>query len=102
MPHEPDASLVTDDESAQVVEAFDYAQRMAIRLMRDTKRGQKVFNRLLGLRWLKKHIDPAYYQDYPLSEEEDDPEAYFHQFLEDNSARRLIKVLMLVAEHPSS
>jgi hypothetical protein len=59
-------------------------------LMRDTKRGQKVFNRLLGIRWLKKHIDPAYYQDYPLSEEEDDPEACFHQFLEHNSDRRLI------------
>lgn len=59
-------------------------------LMRDTKRGQKIFNRLLGLRWLKKHIDPAYYQDYPLSEEEDNPEAYFHQFLEENPDKRLI------------
>ncbi len=59
-------------------------------LMRDTKRGQRVFNRLLGLRWLKKHIDPAYYQDYPLSEEDDDPEAYFRQFLEENSDKRLI------------
>jgi WD40 repeat protein len=59
-------------------------------LMRDTKRGQKVFNRLLGLRWLKKHIDPAYYQDYPLSEEEDAPDAFFRQFLEENSGKRLI------------
>jgi WD40 repeat protein len=59
-------------------------------LMRDTKRGQKIFNRLLGLKWLKKHIDPAYYQDYPLSEEEDNPEAYFEQFLQENSAKRLI------------
>jgi HEAT repeat protein len=59
-------------------------------LMRDTKRGQRVFNRLLGLRWLKKHIDPAYYQDYPLAEEDDDTEAYFRQFLEENSDKRLI------------
>jgi WD40 repeat protein len=59
-------------------------------LMRDTKRGQKIFNRLLSLKWLKRHIDPAYYQDYPVSEEEDDPEAYFRQFLEENSAKRLI------------
>jgi hypothetical protein len=59
-------------------------------LMRDTKRGQKVFNRLLGLRWLKKNIDPAYYQDYPVSEEEDDPEAYFRRFLEENADKRLI------------
>ena len=59
-------------------------------LMRDTRRGQKIFNRLLGLKWLKRHIDPAYYQDYPVSDEEDDPEAYFQQFLEENSDKRLI------------
>lgn len=59
-------------------------------LMRDTKRGQKVFNRLLGLDWLKKHIDPAYYQDYPLTESEDDPEAFFRQFLEESRDKRLI------------
>jgi HEAT repeat protein len=59
-------------------------------LMRDTRRGQKVFNRLLGLSWLRKHIDPAYYQDYPVSEEEDDPEAYFRRFLEENADKRLI------------
>jgi len=59
-------------------------------LMRDSKRGQRVFNRLLGLPWLKKHIDPCYYQDYPVSEEEDNPEAYFRQFLEENSDKRLI------------
>ncbi len=59
-------------------------------LMRDTKKGQKVFNRLLGLPWLKKHIDPSYYHDYPVSEEEDDPEFYFRRFLEGNRDRRLI------------
>jgi len=59
-------------------------------LMRDTKKGQKVFNRLLGLPWLKKHIDPSYYHDYPVSEEEDDPGSYFRRFLEDNRDRRLI------------
>jgi len=59
-------------------------------LMRDSKRGQRVFNRLLGLPWLKKHIDPSYYQDYPVSEDEDDPEAYFRRFLEENSDKRLI------------
>jgi HEAT repeat protein len=59
-------------------------------LMRDTKRGQKVFNRLLGLDWLKKHIDPAYYQDYPLAESEDNPEAFFQQFLEESRDKRLI------------
>jgi HEAT repeat protein len=59
-------------------------------LMRDTKRGQRVFNRLLGLRWLRRHIDPSYYQDYPVSEDEDDPQAYFRQFLAENADKRLI------------
>jgi len=59
-------------------------------LMRDSKRGQKVFNRILGLRWLKDHIDPCYYQDDHVSEAEDDPEAYFRRFLEENAAKRLI------------
>jgi len=59
-------------------------------LMRDSKRGQKVFNRILGPRWLKDHIDPCYYQDDPSSEAEDDPEAYFRRFLEENSDKRLI------------
>jgi hypothetical protein len=59
-------------------------------LMRDAKKGQKVFNRLLGLPWLKKHIDPSYYHDYPVSEEVDDPDSYFRRFLEDNRDKRLI------------
>lgn len=59
-------------------------------LMRDSKSGQKVFNRILGLRWLKKNIDPAYYQDYPLSEDEDNPHAYIDEFLEANKHKKLI------------
>jgi hypothetical protein len=59
-------------------------------LMRDSKNGQKIFNRLLGLRWLKKNIDPAYYHDYPLSEEEDDPGAFLEEFLEANKRKKLI------------
>jgi hypothetical protein len=59
-------------------------------LMRDRKKDQKIFNRMLGLRWLKKHIDPVYYQDYPLSEEEDNPDEFFRQFLEQNSDKKLI------------
>jgi hypothetical protein len=59
-------------------------------LMRDTKKGQKVFNRLLGLPWLKRHIDPSYYHDYPVSEEEDNPESFFRRFLDDNRDKKLI------------
>lgn len=59
-------------------------------LMRDRKKDQKIFNRMLGLRWLKKHIDPLYYQDYPLSEKDDNPDEFFRQFLEKNSDKKLI------------
>lgn len=59
-------------------------------LMRDRKKDQKVFNRILGLRWLKKHIDPIHYQDYPLSEEEDDPEGFFRKFLEETTDKKLV------------
>ena len=59
-------------------------------LMRDSKRGQKVFNRILGLQWLKDNIDPSYYQDDPTLEAEDDPEAYLERFLEENADKRLI------------
>jgi HEAT repeat protein len=74
-----------------IAEGFgDIRPHEILYLMRDTKRGQKVFNRLLGLRWLRKHIDPAYYQDYPVAEEEDDPEGFFRDFLADNADKRLI------------
>jgi WD40 repeat protein/HEAT repeat protein len=59
-------------------------------LMRDRKKDHKIFNRILGLKWLKKYIEPVYYQDYPLSEEEDDPDEFFRQFLEKNSNKKLI------------
>jgi len=59
-------------------------------LMRDRSIDQKIFNRILGLKWLKKYIEPVYYQDYPVAEEEDDPEEFFKQFLEENSSKKLI------------
>jgi hypothetical protein len=59
-------------------------------LMRDRKKDQRIFNRLLGLKWLKKYIDPVYYQDYSISEEKDDPDEFLRQFLQENSNKRLI------------
>jgi WD40 repeat protein len=59
-------------------------------LMRDRKKDQKIFNRMLGLKWLKKYIEPVYYQDYPLTEEEDRPEEFFKEFLEQNKDKKLI------------
>jgi hypothetical protein len=59
-------------------------------LMRDRKKDQKIFDRILGLKWLKRNIDPDLYQDYPLSEEEDDPEDFMDTFLQQNKDRKLI------------
>lgn len=59
-------------------------------LMRDRKKDQRVFNRILGLKWLKKYIDPVYYHDYPIKEEEDNPEEFLCQFLEQNSNKKVI------------
>ena len=59
-------------------------------LMRDRRKDQKIFNRILGLKWLKKYIDPIYYQDNPLSEEEDDPQEFIKKFLDGNSQKKLI------------
>jgi len=59
-------------------------------MMRDRKKDQKVFNRILGLKWLKTYIDPVYYHDYPLSEEEDDPEEFLDDFLKENADKKLI------------
>ncbi|MBN2246651.1 MAG: hypothetical protein JW755_12475 [Candidatus Aminicenantes bacterium] len=61
-----------------------------IYLMRDRKKDQKIFNRILGLKWLKDYIEPSFYQDYPVSEEEDDPFAYFQKYIDENRDKKLI------------
>lgn len=61
-----------------------------IYLMRDRKKDQKIFNRILGLKWLKDYIEPSFYQDYPVSEAEDDPKAYFQKFMHENRNKKLI------------
>ncbi len=59
-------------------------------LMRDRQKDQKIFNRILGIKWLKRHIDFDYFQDYPLSEKEDNPEEFMETFLEENKDKKLI------------
>ncbi len=59
-------------------------------LMRDRKKDQKIFNRMLGLEWLKKHIDPIYYQDDPICREAADPDRFFMDFIRKHSDKKLI------------
>jgi len=59
-------------------------------LMRDRKKDHRIFNRILGLKWLTQYIEPSYYQDHPIDENEDDPDRYLRQFLEQNSDKKLI------------
>ncbi len=58
-------------------------------LMRD-KPANKVFNRILGLDWLRAHVDPRYYHDDSLAPEEADPDRYFDQFMQEHTAKKLI------------
>jgi len=59
-------------------------------LMRDSKNGRKIFNRLLGLSWLKKYIDPAYYQSELADETASDSEAFWPTFLETHKDKKFI------------
>ncbi len=59
-------------------------------LQRDHPRNMRILNRILGVQWLRGHVDQFYYQDYPLSENEDDPDEFFDAFLRDHSHARLI------------
>ncbi|MFW6123674.1 MAG: hypothetical protein ACOC5G_00470 [Acidobacteriota bacterium] len=74
-----------------ILESFgDLEPKEILYLMRDRKKDQKIFNQILGIQWLKKYIDPIYYQDYPHSEKDDHPEEFLTQFLEENSDKKLI------------
>jgi len=74
-----------------ILESFgDLKSKDILYLMRDRKKDQKIFNQILGIQWLKKHIDPIYYQDYPHSEKDDQPEEFLKKFLKDNSDKKLI------------
>jgi hypothetical protein len=59
-------------------------------LARDKPEHNKIFNRILGLKWLKKYVSPQFYSDYPLKEEDDNPQEYFYQFINDHSNKKLI------------
>jgi len=74
-----------------ILESFgDLESKEILYLMRDRKKDQKIFNKILGIKWMKKYIDPIYYQDYPHSEKDDNPEEFLTRFIEINSDKKLI------------
>lgn len=74
-----------------LLEGFaDISPQEILYLMRDRTQDQKIFNRMLGIKWLRNYIEPSYYQGYPLSQDEDDPESFFQQFFSDNKNKKLI------------
>lgn len=60
-----------------------------LHLMRD-RPANATLNRILGLDWLRSHVDPRYYQDDSIASEDDDPESYFDQFMRAHLDKRLI------------
>jgi hypothetical protein len=61
-----------------------------LHLMRDRKKDQHILNRILGLKWLKSHVDPIHYQDDFLPEDEDAPEKEFQEFIQNQQNKKLI------------
>jgi hypothetical protein len=58
-------------------------------LMRD-RSFDKTLDRILGIKWLSRHVEPVFYEDYPVPEEKDDPEAFFDEFIRANRSKKLI------------
>ena len=59
-------------------------------LQRDDPGHTKIFNRMLGIKWLRKNVSPEFYQDYPLMEGNDNPDEFFDEFIREYSHKKLI------------
>ena len=59
-------------------------------LQRDDPKHTKIFNRMLGIKWLRKNVSREVYQDYPLMEVNDNPDEFFDEFIREYSHRKLI------------
>lgn len=58
-------------------------------LMRD-RRENKTFDRMLGLKWLRRHVDPEYYDGPEIADSEEDPEEFFNRFMTRHMGKKLI------------
>ena len=59
-------------------------------LQRDDPKHTKIFNRMLGIKWLRKNVSPEFHQDYPLMEDNDNPDEFFDEFIREYSHKKLI------------
>jgi WD40 repeat protein len=59
-------------------------------LMRDNPAHLNLFNRMIGIKLLRDYVDPQYYQDYPLTDDADNPDEFFNNFLTQYSNKKLI------------
>jgi WD40 repeat protein len=58
-------------------------------LMRD-KTTDKTLDRIVGIEWLRKHVEQRFYEDYPVSDDKDDPDLFFREFMEKHAGKKLI------------
>ncbi|MCX5800811.1 MAG: hypothetical protein NTX17_05425 [Candidatus Eisenbacteria bacterium] len=58
-------------------------------LMRD-RVGDRTLDRILGIRWLRKHNAAQFCEGYPLAEDEDNPEEFFDDFMRRHADKKLI------------
>ena len=61
-----------------------------IYLQRDNPAHMKLFDRMLGLEYLKKHIDSSLYDDYMPIENVDKPDKFFDEFINKHGDKKLI------------
>ncbi|KPK67847.1 hypothetical protein AMJ87_12750 [candidate division WOR_3 bacterium SM23_60] len=74
-----------------IMEGFgDITKDDILYLMRDNPGHKYIFHRLIGIRLLKELVDPEFYQNYPVSEQNDDPNQFFKEFMTMYSHKKLI------------
>ncbi len=59
-------------------------------LQRDRPTHMQIFNRILGLDWLRTHVDPRYYEEYPPGAEGEDPADFLDEFVQRHESKRLM------------
>lgn len=58
-------------------------------LKRD-RTGDRTLDRIVGFKWLRSHVEPRFYDPYPVLESRDDSDAYFDEFIRANRNKKLI------------